>query len=94
MTTKQAIEQVLTGKRKPMRVPAIIAAAVPLTELKGKTPGQVVYSVLYAEAKKPDGLVVKVDRGTFRLNPKRHRRYLLSAHAQAERALDKELGGQ
>ena len=32
MTTKQGIEQVLTGKRKPMRVPAIIEAAVPLFE--------------------------------------------------------------
>ena len=45
MTTKQAIEQVLTGKRKPMRVPAIIEAAVPLSNLRGKTPGQVIYSV-------------------------------------------------
>jgi hypothetical protein len=42
MTTKQAIEAVLTGRRKPMRVPAIIAAGVPLaTSVKGKTPGQV-----------------------------------------------------
>jgi hypothetical protein len=72
MTTKQAIEQVLTGRRKPMRVPEIIKAAVPLaTGLKGRTPGQVVYSVLYTESKKADGFVVQVDRGTFKLNPKR-----------------------
>jgi hypothetical protein len=74
MTTKQAIEKVLSGKRK-MRVPAIIEAAVPLaTGSKGKTPGQVIYSVLYSEAKKADGFVVKVDRGTFRPNPKRRSR--------------------
>lgn len=71
-TTKQAIEQVLKGKRNGMRVPAIIEAAVPLaTSLKGKTPGQTVYSILYAEAKKPEGLVVQTGRGEFKLNPKR-----------------------
>jgi hypothetical protein len=74
MITKEAIEAVLAGRRKPMRVPAIIAAGVPLaTSLKGKTPGQVFYSVLYSESKKPDGLVTQVDRGTFKLNPKRRR---------------------
>jgi hypothetical protein len=72
MTTKQAIEAVLTGKRKPMRVPAIIAAGAPLaTSLKGKTPGQVFYSVLYAESKKADGLVVQTGKGEFKLNPER-----------------------
>jgi hypothetical protein len=72
MTTKQAIEAVLTGKRKPMRVPAIIAAGVPLaTSLRGKTPGQVFYSVLYAESKKADGLVVQTGKGMFKLNPNR-----------------------
>jgi HB1, ASXL, restriction endonuclease HTH domain len=74
MTTKQAIEHVLAGRRTPMRVPAIIEAGVPLaTTLKGKTPGQVFYSVLYSEAKKADGLVVQTGRGEFRLNPKRRR---------------------
>lgn len=47
MSTKAAIEKVLTGRRKPMGVPEIIAAVVPLaTSLKGKTPGQTFYSVL------------------------------------------------
>jgi hypothetical protein len=56
MTTKQAIEKVLAGKRSGMRVPAIIEAGVPLaTSLKGATPGQTFYSVLYAESKKDDG---------------------------------------
>jgi hypothetical protein len=74
MTTKQAIEHVLSGRRKPMRVPAIIEQAVPLaTGLKGKTPGQVVYSTLYTENKRPDGLVVQTGRGAFKLNPKRRR---------------------
>jgi HB1, ASXL, restriction endonuclease HTH domain len=71
MNTKQAIEKVLAGRRKPMRVPEIIAAGVPLTSLKGKTPGQTFYSVLYSESEKADGLVVQVAKGTFKLNPKR-----------------------
>jgi HB1, ASXL, restriction endonuclease HTH domain len=73
MTTKEAIEQVLTGKRKPMRVPTIIEQAVPLTNLTGKTPGQTVNSILYAEAKKDDGIVVQTGRGEFRLDPKRRK---------------------
>jgi hypothetical protein len=57
-----------------MRVPAIIAAGVPLaTTLKGKTPGQTMYSCLYSESKKADGLVVQTAKGTFKLNPKRAR---------------------
>jgi hypothetical protein len=75
MTTKQIIEQVLTGKRKPMRVPQIVAAGAPLRapELRGKTPGQQFYSVLYSESKKPDGLVIQTGKGEFRLNPKRRK---------------------
>jgi HB1, ASXL, restriction endonuclease HTH domain len=73
MTTKQAIESVLTGRRKPMRVPAIIEAGVPLSDLKGKTPGQTFYSILYSESKKADGLVVQAGRGEFKLNPQRRR---------------------
>lgn len=71
LTTKQAIEQVLTGQRKPMTVAQITEAALPLTNLKGKTPKQVFYSVLYGENKKADGLVTKVDTGLFKLNPGR-----------------------
>jgi hypothetical protein len=56
-TTKKAIEQVLKGKPKGLRVPQIIETGVPLaTSLKGKTPGQTFYSVLYSESKKADGL--------------------------------------
>jgi hypothetical protein len=74
MNTKQAIEKVLAGKRNGMRVRAIIEAGVPLaTSLKGATPGQTFYSVLYSEAKKADGLVVQTGRGMFKLNPKRKR---------------------
>jgi hypothetical protein len=54
-------------------VPAIIAAAVPLSRLAGKTPGQVIYSVLYSESKKPDGLVIQTGRGEFRLNANRRK---------------------
>jgi hypothetical protein len=43
------------------------------TSLRGKTPGQTFYSVLYSESKREDGLVIQVDRGTFKLNPKRRR---------------------
>jgi hypothetical protein len=72
LTTKQAIEKVLAGRRKAMTVAEIADAAIPMTNLAGKTPKQTFYSVLYGEAKKADGLVVKVGPGgTFKLNPKR-----------------------
>lgn len=73
LATRQAVEQVLTRKRKPMRVPAIIEAAVPISRLGGKTPGQTIYSLRYAESKKADGLVVQTGKGEFKLNPKRRR---------------------
>ena len=74
LTTKQAIEHVLTGQRKPMSVAEITQAALPLTSLKGATPKQVFYSALYGENKKADRLVTKVGpKGTFKLNPKRRK---------------------
>jgi len=74
LTTKAAIEQVMSGKRKAMTVAEIAEAAIPLTALKGKTPKQTFYSVLYGEAKKADGLVVKAgDGGVFKLNAKRRK---------------------
>jgi HB1, ASXL, restriction endonuclease HTH domain len=73
MTTKQAIEQAMRGKRKPMTVAEIAEAAIPLSDLKGATPKQVIYSVPYSENKRPDGLVVRVDAETFKLNPKRRK---------------------
>ena len=41
LTTKQEIEKVLTGQRKPMTVAQITEATLPLTNLKGATPKQV-----------------------------------------------------
>ena len=73
MPTKQAIQKAMTGKRKPMSVAEIAEAAIPLSDLKGATPKQVIYSVLYSENKRPDGLVTRTDRGTFKLNPKRRK---------------------
>jgi len=52
LTKKQAIRTVLAESGEPMTVAAIIEAAVPLTALGGKTPGQTIYSVLYGEAKR------------------------------------------
>ena len=69
MTTKQAIEQVLTGKRKPMTVAEIAEAVIPLSNLRGQTPKQVIYSVLYSENKRADGLVTRVDARTFKAQP-------------------------
>jgi hypothetical protein len=39
LTTRQAIEQVLIRRRKPMRVPAIIDEAVPLSRPAGRRYG-------------------------------------------------------
>ena len=72
MTTKQAIEHVLKGKRR-MTVAAIFEAAYPLTELKGQTPKQTFYAVMYGAAKREDGFVERVGKGTFRLRPKRRK---------------------
>ena len=36
MTTKQAIEQAMKGKRKPMTVSEIAEAAIPLSNLRGE----------------------------------------------------------
>lgn len=68
-STIEAIVQVMNenGAAKPMKVPAIIAAAVPLTGLKGKHPGQTVYSVIYSNAKKANALVQQVGKGEFKL---------------------------
>lgn len=80
--------QVMKGKRRPMRVPAIIAAGVPLaTSLKGKTPAQTFYSMLYSESKKADGLVVQTGKGEFRLNPKRATRRHGQGRCLATRSL-------
>jgi hypothetical protein len=55
LTTKAAIEQVLTGKTEPMTVAEITEAGLPLTGLKGKTPKQVFYSVLIRRTGRPTG---------------------------------------
>jgi len=73
VTTKQAIEQVMIGKRKPMTVAEIAEAAIPMSNLASATPKQVIYSVLYSENKRPDGLVTRTAKGTFRLNPNRRK---------------------
>lgn len=68
-TALEAIVKVLNdnGPAKHMKMPDIIKAAVPLTGLKGKHPGQTLYSVIYSNAKKPGALVEQVGKGEFRL---------------------------
>lgn len=48
--------KVLTDSGKPMTVAEITEAALPLTGLKGATPKQVFYSVVYGENRKKDGV--------------------------------------
>lgn len=71
-TALEAIVKVLNnnGPNKAMKVPAIILAAVPMTNLKGKFPGQTIYSVIYSNAKKADALVTQVGKGEFKLTAK------------------------
>lgn len=68
LTARAAIQKVLTDNGGKMKVPDIIKAAVPLTALSGKTPGQTIYSTLYAENKKPGGIFKQTGRGEFRLD--------------------------
>jgi hypothetical protein len=65
LSAREAIASVLGKADGPMAVPKIIEQAIPLTGLKGKTPGQTVYSILYAENKKPAGMFKRVGRGSF-----------------------------
>lgn len=67
LTAREAIYKVLHSAGKPMKVPDIIKAGVPMTALSGATPGQTFYSVLYAEAKKPKGIFQRVSKGTFKV---------------------------
>jgi HB1, ASXL, restriction endonuclease HTH domain len=78
LTAREAITKVLAQHGGAMKVPEIIKAAVPLTGLAGKTPGQTIYSVLYAEAKKPGSVFKQTGRGEFRLDK--------AAVAKAEKA--------
>lgn len=70
LTARAAIAQVLKSGQ-PMKVPDIIKAAVPLTNLGGKTPGQTVYSVLYSDNKKTGTgrQFIQAGKGQFKLNP-------------------------
>jgi hypothetical protein len=70
VTAKAAIAQVLADGT-PQRTKDITAAAAKVaTALKGKTPEQSLAALLYVEAKKPAGLVMRgPEKGTFMLRP-------------------------
>lgn len=67
MTSKEAIRAVLAKSSEPMKALEIAEQAIPLTSLKGATPGATIAAVLYVEAKKDNGIVVQVEKGTFKL---------------------------
>ena len=74
MTLKQAVEAAMKGKRRSMTVSEIADAALPhATSVKRATPKQQLFSALYLEAKRQDGLVERVGKGEFKLNPKRRK---------------------
>jgi Fe2+ or Zn2+ uptake regulation protein len=74
MTTREAIVSVLSKSDAPMPTSEVIEKTLKAaTGLKGATPKQTVYSVLYSEARKPTGIVRKTGKGKatkFKLNPK------------------------
>lgn len=64
LTVTTAIRKVLGEADGPLRASEIGEKVVPLVPgLKGKTPKATVAAKLYTEAKKPDGLVEKVEGG-------------------------------
>jgi hypothetical protein len=70
ITARAAIAKVLAdGKAQPTK--QITAAAAKLaTGLKGKTPEQSLAALLYVEAKKENGLVIRgAEKGMFQLRP-------------------------
>jgi HB1, ASXL, restriction endonuclease HTH domain len=72
---RQAIQQVLADG-KPRKAKAIVTAAAEIaTGLKGKTPEATLSAMLYVEAKKADGIVVRTkNKGEFKLRPQRKAR--------------------
>ena len=91
VTSSQAIEQVFDGNtRKAMSGKELVEAGLPLTKLGGKDPEHSFYMNLHKEAKREDGLVVKVKKNgktTFKLNPQR--RNLITKAEAAKRAVEK-----
>ena len=64
LTTMQAVQQVLKRAKGPMTAKQVAAKVVPMVPgLKGKTPEATVAAKLYVEAKKPDGILRKVEGG-------------------------------
>lgn len=64
LTTMQAVRKVLGRAKGPMTAQEIALKVVPMVPgLKGATPAATVAAKLYTEAKKPDGVVRKVDGG-------------------------------
>jgi hypothetical protein len=67
-TTREAIVKVLTDNGGEMTTKQVVEKALPLaTGLKSKTREHTVYTTMLAESKKPNGLVVQVKPGLYRL---------------------------
>ncbi len=62
MKMKEAVALILGDAGQGLRGSEIAARAVPLVDLKGKTPAATIAAVLSVEARKPTGLVVKNDK--------------------------------
>ena len=69
---RQAIQQVLADG-KPRKAKTIVKTAAQIANgLKGKTPDATLSAMLYVEAKKSDGIVVRTkNKGEFKLRPQR-----------------------
>jgi HB1, ASXL, restriction endonuclease HTH domain len=69
---KAAALGILRRSGKAMPVKEVVAAALAdpqVTGLQGRTPAATLSAALYTEAKKPDGALVRVGRGTVKARP-------------------------
>jgi hypothetical protein len=73
VTTKQAIEQAMSGRRKPMTVAEIAEAAIPLSNLRGRDPeaGRLLRPLLGEQAGRRARHPHR--QGNVQLNPKRRK---------------------
>jgi HB1, ASXL, restriction endonuclease HTH domain len=73
VSARAAAVEVLRGKRTGVKTSDIIAGVLATDGVKlgGKTPGATISAILAVEAAKPDGMIVRVEPGVFKLAPQR-----------------------
>lgn len=67
MTTKEAIVSVLKDAGQPLAASEIAERVIAKVKLGGKTPKATVAGIISSEHRKENGVIVKVDKGTYKI---------------------------